>query len=260
MVGTLFISSHSFAQQAFTPLQEGDYEIKDENIFFNPGIIVDGSYKAYYAAIKEGFITGDYMSDGLLQDIELKIRSKVNTNLSVHAHIGNKSKWVTEQDDQFKTDYPDEASDSSGDDGMDLEFREAYLEYNHNPNAKLRIGKQFINPGDRMGLIYEGNANAVTQQCRIGTWCYYVGGARIGNEGKAALFWLQLDYPVYESGVVISDPWVEKGTRQETSFNVELLRVDYRGSDIPMSATGQWVGEYSGNHDTTTDGGTSKYI
>ncbi len=261
VIGTFIIPSYSPAQQAFTPLQEGDYEVKDENIFFNPGIMVEGSYEAYYSAIKEDFITGDHISDGLLQDIELRIRSKVNTNLSVHAHIGNKSKVVSEQDDRFKTDYADEVSDVSDDSGgMDLEFREAYLEYNHNPNAVLRLGKQLINPGDRMGLIYEGNANAVTQQCRIGTWCYYIGGARIGYEGNSALFWMQLDYPVYESGVVISDPWVEKGTRQEASLNVELLRVDHRGSDIPMSSTGQWVGEFSAKHDTTSDAGTTKYI
>lgn len=261
IIGTLLFPSISSAQQTFTPLQEGDYEIKDENIFFNPGIIVEGSYEAYYSAIREDFITGDKISDGLLQDIELRIRSKVNTNLSVHAYIGNKSKVVSEQDDRFQTDYADEGGDATDDSGgMDLEFREAFLEYNHNPNAALRVGKQFINPGDRMGLIYEGNANAITQKCRIGTWCYYIGGARIGHEGNSALFWLQLDYPVYESGVVISDPWVEKGTRQQVSLNVELMRVDHRGSDIPMSVNGQWIGEYSTHHDVTTDGSTTKYI
>jgi hypothetical protein len=249
------------AQQNFTPLQPGEYEVKEESGFFNPGIKVEGSYDAYYSAFKKDFVNGESISDGFLQDVEIRIRSMVNTNLSVHAYIGNKSKVVSTQDDPFVTAYPDEASDSSTDSGgMDLEFREAFLEYNHNPNARLLIGKQFINVGDRIGLIYQGRANAVTQQCRIGTWCYYIGGARLGNNGDSGLFWFQLDYPIYESGVLVADPWFEKETRQQSSFNVELLRVIYRGTNIPMSRAGIWTGEGSVYQDTIVDGTTTKYV
>lgn len=252
--------SSVYAQQAFTPLKQGEYEVREESEFFNPGIQVNGYYHAYYASFREELVNGEEISDGFLQDIELQIQSKVNTNISVHAHIGNKSKVVSEQDDPFVTDYADEQSDSTSDGAMDLEFREAYLEYNHNPNARLLIGKQFINVADRIGLIYQGNANAISQRCRIGTWCYYVGGARIGSEGDSALFWLQLDYPIYQNGVLITDPWVKSETRQEASFSVELMRVDYQGSKIPMSSSGMWIGEGSPYQASYLDGTTRKYV
>ena len=248
------------AQQHFTPLKQGEYEVKEESGFFNPGAQIGGSYKAHYSVFKDGFINEADLASQLKQDVEIRIQSKVNTNLAVHATIGNKYKSVEQQEEGYYTDYPDEAGDVSGDGGLDLEFREAYLEYNHNPNAQLQIGKQFINVGDRIGLIYQGNATAISQQCRIGTWCYYVGGARLGEDGSSGLFWGQIDYPVYESGNIVSDRWVKKGVRQEVSFNVELMRVMYRGIHIPMSKSGQWIGEGSIYQETTTVGTETKKV
>lgn len=246
------ITASLHAQQSFIPLKQGEYEIKEESEFFNPGAQINGSYKAFYASQREGTIIGKNQSGKLLQDIELKFTSKLNTNMAVHAHLGNKSNFIPEQEDSYNTDYPDEQGDAS-DDGMTVVFREAYLEYNHNPNARLMIGKQSIDPGDGIGMIYQGRATAISQQCRIGTWCYYVGGARIGEGGNAALYWAQLDYPVYESGVLIADPWVSKGIRQEASLNVELLSVRYEGLGIPASNMGMWTGEHSRYHAKTTN-------
>ncbi|MBU2512817.1 hypothetical protein KJ966_15880 [bacterium] len=240
------------AQQPFTPLKQGEYEIVEESSYFNPGAQIEGSYKAFYATQKEGIVNGENISGKLFQDIELRIKSKINTNMSVNAYLGNRSTLVSDQDDSYDNNYPDEEGDAS-DDAMLVIFREAYLEYNHNPNAKLKIGKQFINVGDGIGLIYQGRANAISQQCRIGTWCYYVGGARLGEGGDAALYWVQLDYPVYESGSIVSDPWVKKGTRQELSFNVELLNIRYEGHHIPASNMGMWTGEHSTYHATTVN-------
>lgn len=254
------INCDLMAQQHFTPLKQGEYEVREESDFFNPGAQIGGSYRVDYSIYKDGFINEEDLASRLEQDIELKIQSRINTNISLHAYIGNKSKSVEEQDNIYYTEYPDEASDSTSDSGMELEFREAYLEYNHNPNAQLKIGKQFINVGDRMGLIYQGRANAISQQCRIGTWCYYVGGARLGETGSSSVFWAQIDYPVYESGKIISDRWADKGARQEVSFNVELLRVMYRGIHIPMSISGQWVGEGSTYQSTTTVGTETRNV
>jgi hypothetical protein len=245
-------SCQLWGQQNFTPLKQGEYEIVEDGNFFNPGAQIGGSYKAYYSVFKDGFINEGDLASRFQQDIELRIQSRVNTNLSLHAYIGNKSKGVEQQDEPYYTEYADEATDTTADEGMDLEFREAYLEYNHNPNAQLKIGKQFINVGDGIGLIYQGRATAISQQCRIGTWCYYVGGARLGKTGDSSIYWVQIDYPVYESGNLITDRWVNMGVRQEISFNVELMRVMYRGIHIPMSKSGQWIGEGSVYQETTT--------
>ncbi len=240
------------AQQNFTPLAQGDYEIIEESEFFNPGIQVHGYYEAYYGNRRRGLLNGDNLGGNMFQDISLKMTSKVNTNVAVRAEIGNKSTLLSDQEYYYETNYPDERGDASGD-GMTVVFRQAFLEYDHNPNARLRIGKQFINVGDRIGMIYQGNANAITQECRIGTWCYYIGGARLGEEGNSGLYWVQLDYPVYESGNLVPDHWTKKGTRQEVSFNVELLNVRYDGTDIPSSKMGMWTSEHSTYHTTTTN-------
>lgn len=257
---TPFFTSQIAAQSSITPLQEGEYEIREEREFFNPGARFEGYYKAFYSVERDGLLTGDEHDGKLFQDIEVRLISKVNTNLFIHAYFGTKSKVVEEQDAAYNSPDSLESSDSTSDGGMDVVFREAYLEYNHNPNASLRIGKQYINVGDGMGLIYQGRDNAISQQCRIGTWCYYVGGARIGKSGRSSLYWLQLNYPVYESGDIVSDPWVEGELRQKVSFNVELLRVMYRGIHIPMSESGHWVGEFSPNHATVIDSGETKYV
>ncbi len=257
---TLLFVETAMAQQSYTPLKQGEYEIVEESSYFNPGAKIEGSYKAFYATQKEGIVNGESVSGKLLQDIELRITSKINTNMSVHASLGNRSTLVSYQEESYDTDYPDEEGDAS-DDGMTVVFREAYLEYNHNPNAKLKVGKQFINVGDGIGLIYQGRANAISQQCRIGTWCYYVGGARLGEGGDASLYWLQLDYPVYESGSLVADPRISKGTRQEVSLNVELINIRYEGHHIPASTIGIWTGEHSTYHATATNSsGNTDYV
>ncbi|MCP4753537.1 MAG: hypothetical protein GY866_21830 [Proteobacteria bacterium] len=241
------------AQQNFTPLKQGDYEVVEENTSFNPGAKIGGDYRASYNSRREGIVFGSDYYGGIQQDISLKIESKINTNVSLHATLGNKSSSVSEQEVAYDTENPAERGDSSGDEGLSIVFKEAFLEYNHNPNASLKIGRQSIAIGDKMGLIYKGTATAITQGCRIGSWCYYVGGARLGEEGDSALFWAQLDYPVFQSGVLVADPWGKKPTRQQKSLNVELFRTIYRGKDIPLADYGGWTGENSDFHDTTDD-------
>ncbi len=241
------------AQQAFTPLKMGEYEIKEEDTSYHPGAKIEGTYRVFYDTRREGMLFGTEQSGKTQQDIELRFQSKINTNLSLNVTLGNRSTFVSSQDTAYETRYADEQGDASDDDGMDVVFEEAYLEYNHNPNARLKIGKQYINVGDGKGLIYQGRVTAISQGCRIGTWCYYIGGARLGDNGDSSLIWAQLDYPVYESGVLVSDPWSEKGSRQEVSFNVEVLRTVYRGINIPVSSMGIWTGENSTYHDATGD-------
>ncbi len=241
------------AQSNFTPLQRGDFKIKEEPVFFNPGAQIEGSYQLYSVSRRKGILFGDPFQDILQQDISLKIQSRINTNLFLHATLGNQSSVINEQESAFETTDANEKGDSSADQGLVVEFKEAYLEYRHNPNASLKLGKHFIHVGDRMGLIYRGTVIAMSQECRIGTWCYYVGLARLGNGDDHGLFWVQLDYPIYQSGVSIPDPWSEKGIRQQHSFNVEIFRAMHRANDIPLAEYGGWTGKNSLYHDTTDD-------
>ncbi|MFH2128913.1 MAG: alginate export family protein [bacterium] len=261
VLGFLFMqSAELLAQQNYTPLKRGDYEIVEEDTRYLPGAKISGTYEAISADRRTGFLTGSAFGGRFYQDITLGFQSKINTNVSLNAKIGHKSSVVSEQDRPYDTQYSSDAASNPGEDGFTLVFEEAYLEYNHNPNASLKIGKQYVNIGDRRGLIFEGEATAISQGCRIGTWCYSIGGARIGKSGSSGLIWAQLDYPVYESGVLRPDPWGKKPTRQEKSFSVELFRIMYGGNDIPLAEYGGWTGEFSNNHDTSDDTATGSPV
>jgi len=256
----LLCTSSLLAQQNYTPLKSGDYKVVDEDTRYLPGAKIGGSYRAYYDQRKNGFLVGADFESKIMQDITLEFESKINTNVSLHATIENRSSFVTEQEIPYDSNDIAEKGDATGDEGFDLVFGEAYLEYNHNPNARLRVGRQNIDIADRKGLIYKGTATAISQGCRIGTWCYEIGGARIGKSGGSAVFWAQLDYPVYESGVLIKDPWGDKPTRQSKSLNVEIFRVINRGKDIPLADYGGWTGENSVYHDTSDDSPTGSRV
>ncbi len=245
-----------FAQQYYKTLKQGEYKTIEEDTHFNPGARINGSYEFLSTDRKEDFVTGASLGGKFYQDISLEFHSRINTNVSLNVKLGHQSPVVSEQDRAYETQNSAEAPANESGDGFNVRFDEAYLEYNHNPNAQLRIGRQQITIGDRKGLIFEGEANAISQGCRIGTWCYAIGGARIGEEGSASVIWAQLDYPVFESGVVISDPWGDKPTRQESSFSVEIFRVMHGGNNIPLAEYGGWTGEYSESHDTSDDTAT----
>ncbi len=247
-------SGNLFAQQHFTPLKRGEYTIVEEENRFNPGAKISGSYEVIAADRKEGLLSGGAFGGKSYQDIFLGFQSKVNSNVSLNIKLGSKSPVVSEQDQAYETRNSSDMSGNENSDGLSVVLDEAYLEYNHNPNAQLRIGRQYLDIADRKGLIFEGEATAISQGCRIGTWCYSVGGARLGDAGASGVFWLQLDYPVYESGNLIPDPWGKKPTRQEKSFSVELFRVMYSGNDNPLAEYGGWTGENSGAHNTTDSG------
>jgi len=230
---SLIVPSILFAQANFTPLEKGDYEIIEEKISFNPGVQVGGSYRSYSTSKRDG-LSGDEEFSQIGQVIGIKIESKINTNIKVHALLQNKLSLVDNQEPGYSSEKAYEQKDSTTDDGMAVVFQEAYLEYNHNPRAILKLGRHEITLGDRKGLIYKGVNTAISQDCTMGTWCTYAGGARLGTHD--ALYWAQLDYPVFFNDIMIQDLW--EGQRQQTSLNIELFRSIYLGEDTPLANYG----------------------
>lgn len=260
LTGILINLQPLFAQQNFTPIQQGEYEIVKEDNSYDPGAKINGEYKAHYYFRKLGLFSGDDLNGDVFQDFHLQIQSKVNSNLSLNVKLGNKSSLVSEQEAEFDSKYQSEVGDSSSDDGLTVVFKEAYLEYNHNPNARLLLGKQEISIADKKGLVFDGTATAITQGCRIGTWCYYIGAAKIGESGDSSLYWAQLLYPIYQSGIEIPNQWGDKPTRQQESLSVEIFRTVYQGLDIPLAKYGGWVGENTVYHNTIDGTSTGKRV
>ncbi|MDH5561426.1 MAG: hypothetical protein OEY59_11310 [Deltaproteobacteria bacterium] len=258
----LTLTPEGKAQQNFTPLKEGDYKeiekktdyeaLRDlrEKVSLPLGATIHGNYWAEFSSWRDGLM-GRSKGGPIHQEIELKVRSNLHSKFSVNANLSNASIVTNDPQSGYQTRNPAEMGDLSTDIQAQVYFKEMFLEYNPNPNAVIRLGRQKINLADRSGMIYEGYANGLTQTCRIGTWCYYIGGARLSQRSDDSLYWGQLDYPIYQSGVEIPDPWDKKGKRQESSMNIEIFRVFYHGTDIPLAVSGSTTGNNSDFHMTT---------
>jgi len=243
------------AQMAFTPLQEGEFEQKDDLKDPPANLTLHGFYEAGYFLPRESYWGNSLAPATSRQEMLLAIRSTFNENLSLNAHISNQKTLLNDQRLGYMSERESEWGTSREADGMTLHFKEAYLEYNHNPNAVLKLGYQAANPADGMGLVYQGIGSGITQRCRMGTWCYYIGALKLDTPENNTLFWGQLDYPIFETGVTTQDPWM--GKRQVSSLNVEVFRVFYNGNHIPLSRYEGWVAPYSDAHLQNENG---KYI
>ena len=249
---SIFVTASAFSQQHFIPLKEGDYTVEDKESKVFSNIKASGSYRAFWGTHNDSIFPQKGKSSKTGQDIRLKLRSQVNTDASLNVTFRNGSADLKKQKNGYNyRDDPDDTGSSNNDTGMNVILDEGYLEYNHNPNAKLKIGRHFINVADRRGFIYQGTAAAISQECRIGTWCYYIGGAKLEDGVDDSLYWVQLDYPVYQSGTLKRDLWSKK-MRQNRSFNVEMFKVLYHGHDIPLARYGGITGENS-NYQAKTE-------
>jgi len=257
-LGMLSFAEPVFAQQNYTPIERGEYTIREEKLEPENKVEISGSYRAFWGFRSEQFLPKRDKSGIMGQEIQLKLRSMVNSNASVNITLENQFTDITRGTGGYSSQNPGDQSDSSSDSGMAVMFEEAYLEYNHNPNAALKIGRHYVDIADRQGFIYQGTATGFSQECRIGTWCYYIGGVRLADGVDDSLYWVQLDYPVFESGQLIDDLWSPSKFRQQYSLNVELFRAFYRGKDIPLAAYGGWTGENSTNH--SKDNGSAVYF
>lgn len=237
-----FIYAPLSAQQNFTPIIEGEYTTIEDKSIPSSNITVSGSYRASAMQRRSGSLMGDKEGSNTQQEIKLSVKSVVNEHISVNGTLRNLFADTKTQQTAHATTQNDQENRSDEDNGLDATFESAFLEYNHNPHAILRVGQQEVHVGDRMGLIYKDYTNAITQDCRMGTWCTYIGGASIGDYER--LYWFQLDYPVYENGVTINDLWGDTPERPESSFNVELYRISYGGND---SALGEYGGPTTAN-------------
>lgn len=233
------------AQHSITPMEKGEYVTIREPDYKDPKIEMGGYFRAYSNSKRETYTYGSSISGKIAQEIGLRFRSTFNTNVSVNALVTNKDYVVKDQEAGYETQNDDEGYNRE--DGMDAIFEEAFVEYNHNPHAIFRVGRQPVSVGAGKGLIFDGNLNAISQSCRMGTWCTYIGGARLGTSDT--LYWAQLDYPVYMDDIMLDDLWGKPGAkRQQNSLNVKVFRMLYNGHDTPLANFGGTTSTESDYH------------
>jgi len=232
-----FIGSNAWAQQNFVPLKPGEYVVEHAPEPENKDAVITGRYSTTYEGKRVGSIGGRDGAGQMVYEFELGFRSQVHDMVSLNATLANFSDLSKEQPSRYWSDYSVEEWDASTDTGMNLIFKESFLEYAHNPSAILRLGRQKFNIGARLGLIYKGIASGVSQTCRVGTWCTYAGSAKLGKGSADNLSFAQLTYPVYENGLEVKDPFSGE-IHQAEGLYIELFRSLYQGSKVPLGTFG----------------------
>ena len=173
------------------------------------------------------------------------MQSEVNENIKLNLLFTNEPYEWGEDKEAYQS-RENTARNLQNRQNIGISLREFYLEYNSNPHAIFRVGRQPISLGDKLGLIYEGEADAFTIGCRIGTWCLEFGQANWGNSGSTGLessgiaTWLEFFYPVYESEETIKNYWIdnEKKERKHSRLDVDIYRIDDKQDRVAVTNYG----------------------
>ncbi|MBF0351051.1 MAG: hypothetical protein HQM11_08455 [SAR324 cluster bacterium] len=214
------------AQSNFIPLERGDIEEKEDRWAFSPGIQLSGDYRlrANYRTgsdvpgIESRYESGETVID---QEIRLRIRSVMHRMISINLELQAVQDPFNDSD--LKTENSHRTPQSQE---TDIQARQAYLEYNSNPHGILKLGKHYINIGDRRGKVFSGILSGVSQQCTAGTWCYEAGAMKTAPHPSDMLYFLSLDYPIFDD--------VDEAGNPLNKFNVEIYRIIYTERNIPM--------------------------
>lgn len=216
------------AQSHFTPLKPEDVKESESVLKFIPGIAVSGDYDFHAIDTNSGTFTDEESEENqglqFQHDLRLDFRSVVHRNASLNLEIATQASGFNNAD--LRDPNSTQAGSSVDSQAIGLFARQAYLEYNSNPNNILRFGKQELNIGDRRGKVFSGVLSGIAQTCTMGTWCYDLGALKMGEHPADWLYVGALKYPVIESGNL------EEGTNH--NLDVEVFRIFYTERDIPL--------------------------
>ena len=242
LIGLLFCFTNFALGQKFELVDESEYKEYYKKPIFVPDARLSGEYQYHNHNI--GDASGNRAF--VFQNFRLKIVSEVNENIKFHLGVTNNYyDWGEQKDpyqsydlNQTNSDRQTKISNRSRQ-NIGIAIQELFLEYNPNPNAIIRLGRQSINLGDKLGLIYKGEVDAITITCRIGTWCLELGQANLGKESNRAT-WLQFFYPVYESATSLENYWIseDRKTRKTASLEIDFYRILDRQDNLALAKYG----------------------
>ena len=228
--------------QNFELVDKQTYEEYYKKPLYVPDVRFSGEYQ--YNSLNFTDISGDNRLSSW-QDFELRLQSEVNENIKINLLFTNEPYEWGEDKEAYKS-RENTARNLQNRQNIGISLREFYLEYNSNPHAIFRVGRQPISLGDKLGLIYEGEADAFTIGCRIGTWCLEFGQANFGRNENTDLdsygiaTWLEFFYPVYESEETIKNYWIdnEKKERKHSRLDVDIYRIDDKQDRLALAGYG----------------------
>ena len=248
ILACLFLGSYCFSSLGIVFAQ--DFELVDKETYeeyykkplYVPDVRFSGEYR-YNALNFEDSAGNNHISSW--QGFELRLRSDVKENFKLNLLFNNEPyEWGETKEVYRSRGNGNRLNQTRQNIGISL--REFYLEYNSNPHAIFRAGRQPISMGDKLGLIYEGEADAFTISCRIGTWCLEAGQANFGGggitgyESYGIATWLEFFYPVYESEETIKNYWIDnkEKERKHSRMDVDIYRIDDKQDNVALATFG----------------------
>ncbi len=219
-----------FAQSNFIPLKPGDLKEREDIWAFSPGLKLTGNYRIYATQINSGATPqrreDEREIDTLFfhHELRIQLRSTVNRNISLNLEMETQQEPFQDADLRSESQSGEEKNIDAQITGIGA--RQAYLEYNSNPANVLKLGKHHLNLGDRHGKVFSGVLTGISQNCKLGTWCYEIGAAKLGEHPADWLYFGSLNYPVFR----------EENPANATihQLEVEVFRIFYTERDIPL--------------------------
>ncbi|MBF0286672.1 MAG: hypothetical protein HQM14_02545 [SAR324 cluster bacterium] len=223
-------NSSIFAQSNFIPLKPGDLTEREDRWAFSPGLQLTGDYRIYATQKNSGkFPPNREEEDGqdtlfFHHELRIQLRSTVNRNMSLNLEMETQQKPFQGGDLRSQIQSDHEQNIDAQITGVGA--RQAYLEYNSNPKNVFKLGKHYLNLGDRHGKVFSGVLTGISQNCKLGTWCYEIGAAKLGKHPADWLYFGSLSYPVFQ---------VEDAANSTIhQLEVEVFRIFYTERDIPL--------------------------
>ncbi|MGK5092075.1 hypothetical protein WDW89_08710 [Deltaproteobacteria bacterium TL4] len=228
----LLFSTYTAAQTNFIPLERGDIKEKEDRWTFSPNVQLSGDYRfhAFYkiSGTRDQKIQGQPAPNEVIfeNDLRFRVRSAMHRIFSINLEM------EVRQDPFNDSDLRGQEAGSRDTPDSQLTFlqaRQAYFEYNSNPRSVVKLGKHYLNIGDRKGKVFSGILSGISQQCTAGTWCYEVGALRTAPNPGDWMYYLSLDYPFID--------YKNADGSASNVFNVEIFRILYTERHIPLAKT-----------------------
>ena len=226
LVAFFFFSFNLWAQK-FELVDEETYVNYYKKPIFVPDVRINGEYQFYQLSYQDATEN----SNNTWQDFHLNLTSEVQENVHLFLNITNTPyEWGGQNTYQVY----DRNARTRNNENIRINVKEFYLEYNSNPNAIFRVGRQKIDLGNKRGLIYQGEVDAFRITCRVGTWCWDVGQANLDTQ-NSKVTWFHFFYPVYESAESIDTYWMK---RKKNALFVDFYRIDDKQNKLALAKYG----------------------
>ncbi|MBL0690970.1 MAG: hypothetical protein JJV97_01355 [SAR324 cluster bacterium] len=226
-------SSKILAQSGFEVVQAKDVEIFTEASSYSANVLVHGGFDLHYKS-KRLTLFGQGIDDYAKQRFHIDFESIVFADTTFFLRLANRGGSFKERLTSPYYQDNNEADITSS--GASIFAKQFYLEYRHNPLVKLIYGRQEAFIGDKIGLVYRGDLNAITQACTVGSWCYYIGISEISEHQSSGIDFVHINYPIYDQEETVADLWLDGISKNRLEVEVYIVR--YRDAKVALAKYG----------------------